>query len=246
VVSGLRPTKPGNAAAIGFSDSLWDFVQRCWHGDMGLRPGVAELVTHLGQAAVDWNGLMPPHVQAETVAPVSLEPMSDSFEHGEFKILILPLYCSPSNGAGGIFEQSLSVAPESSLASDPTGLFSQGSAPSTQYTELSQEPQRVATTKPFDAPRSEPLVPPPPRQEEPDEDVHGRVPFPHLDQNHQPPPSRLPPQERKGFRSFLKSMFYELFGPPKPPRDKGDRFRLLSLPSPRSKRSRSPLPGQGA
>jgi hypothetical protein len=85
VVSGLRPTKPENAAAIGFSDSLWDFVQRCWHGDMELRPKVAEVVTHLGQAAKDWNRLMPPHIQVETVAPASPEPMSDSFEHGGFK-----------------------------------------------------------------------------------------------------------------------------------------------------------------
>ena len=36
VVQGVRPTKPENAPAIGFSDSLWSFVQRCWDGEMKL------------------------------------------------------------------------------------------------------------------------------------------------------------------------------------------------------------------
>ena len=86
VVRGVRPTKPENASAIGFSDSLWRFIQRCWDGDMKLRPKVAEVVARLETAAADWNTVMPPSTEAENVASGSEEPMSDSMEHCEFKI----------------------------------------------------------------------------------------------------------------------------------------------------------------
>jgi hypothetical protein len=79
--------------------------------------------------------------------------------------------------------------------------------PSTQYAELSHEgPQEVTTTQPFDAPRRGPSAPRPPRQEEPNEDIHEGVFFPHLDQNCQPPPSRLPPQKRISIFGRLFSM----------------------------------------
>ena len=90
VVQGLRPAKPENASSIGFSDLLWSFIERCWDGDMNLRPKVAEVVAHLGEAAANWNGLMPPWLQAETVASGFGEPISDSMRHCEFEILILP------------------------------------------------------------------------------------------------------------------------------------------------------------
>ena len=64
VIQGLRPQKPGNASAIGFSDLLWSLVQRCWDGDMKLRPRVAEVAARLGEAAANWKGLMPPCAQA--------------------------------------------------------------------------------------------------------------------------------------------------------------------------------------
>ncbi|KAF9641863.1 kinase-like protein, partial [Thelephora ganbajun] len=51
ITKGLRPDKPKNAAAIGFSDSLWDFVERCWRGNRDLRPKVLEVVTRLGAAS---------------------------------------------------------------------------------------------------------------------------------------------------------------------------------------------------
>ena len=73
-----RPDKPKNASAIGFSDPLWSFVQRCWDGDMRSRPEVGEVVTHLGKAAANWSGLMPPSVQAEDAAPDSQEEIPDS------------------------------------------------------------------------------------------------------------------------------------------------------------------------
>ena len=65
VVEGVRPAKPENASKIGFSDSLWDFVGRCWDGNMELRPKIGEVV-----------------------AEVSKEPISDSMERGEFETLI--------------------------------------------------------------------------------------------------------------------------------------------------------------
>ena len=87
VVQGVRPPKPANALAIGFSDMLWSFVQSCWDGDMELRPKVARVVSQLGRAADDWFGLMSPSVQTESV---SLELMSDSMAHCKPHILILP------------------------------------------------------------------------------------------------------------------------------------------------------------
>ena len=64
VVEGVRPHKPENASAIGFSDSLWRFTQRCWDGEMELRPKVAEVVTELGRAAAGWVGIMLPSEDA--------------------------------------------------------------------------------------------------------------------------------------------------------------------------------------
>ena len=90
MVQGLRPAKPENASAIGFSDSLWGFTQRCWDGDMNKRPKVTEVVAHLKEAAINWDGLMPPCIQ---VASDSEEEMSDSWEsreRREFGILIPP------------------------------------------------------------------------------------------------------------------------------------------------------------
>ena len=89
VVQGMRPTRPGNALTIGFSDSLWRFAQRCWDEDMGLRPNVAEVVTQLNAAAAAWNRVMPPSVETENVISAPEESMSDSMEHCEFEILIL-------------------------------------------------------------------------------------------------------------------------------------------------------------
>jgi len=90
VFRGKRPDKPDTAEAIGFSDSLWDFTQRCWDGDMKSRPEVREVVTHLKEAAADWDGLMPPHVQSKDVS--DFEEMSDSKEHSESNLLVLPSY----------------------------------------------------------------------------------------------------------------------------------------------------------
>jgi len=89
VVQGLRPDEPVNASSIGFSGSLWALSQRCWGGDVKLRPKAAEVVAQLGRDVVNWHGLMPPCAPAEDVTPDSEEPMSDS-EDCEFETLILP------------------------------------------------------------------------------------------------------------------------------------------------------------
>ena len=89
VVQGLRPAKPDNASAIGFSDSLWGFVQRCWNGDAKFRPKVGEVVTQFGREAANWRGLMPPCTRAEIVASNS-EELSDTIEHCKFDLSILP------------------------------------------------------------------------------------------------------------------------------------------------------------
>ena len=78
VLHGERPTEPENASAIGFSDSLWAFTQRCWDGKMELRPKAGEVVAHLGEAAAGWNGLMLPSGQVESVASASEETSSST------------------------------------------------------------------------------------------------------------------------------------------------------------------------
>jgi len=88
VVEGLRPEKPENASDIGFFDPLWDHVQRCWDGDMNSRPQVAEVVTHLEKAAVDWDGVMPPSKNKD-VASDSQDEMSETMKHCEFETLTL-------------------------------------------------------------------------------------------------------------------------------------------------------------
>lgn len=98
VVKGRRPEKPENAAAVGFSDSLWDFVQLCWHGDRTRRPKVARLVARLGEAAASWNELTFPPDRAEIITPVLRE-----MEHGEFEILTLQ--CQSLSNEGRIANQ---------------------------------------------------------------------------------------------------------------------------------------------
>jgi serine/threonine protein kinase len=117
VVEGRRPEKPANASAIGFSDPLWDFVQRCWDGNMRLRPKIAEVVARLGEAVANWVRLTPPCIQIENVASGSKEPVSDSVAHCEFEILAPPSYFPLSNRIGLIFQSSPDVTPEGPIDS---------------------------------------------------------------------------------------------------------------------------------
>ena len=84
VFKGLRPSKPANASAIGFSDSLWSFTQRCWDGNMKSRPNVTEVVTHLALEAASWQELMPPCSQTDDVVCDPEEPISESMQYGAF------------------------------------------------------------------------------------------------------------------------------------------------------------------
>ena len=83
MLNGKRPGKPEDASAIGFSDCLWDFTERCWNGAIALRPKAGEVVAQLGDAVAKWDGLMPPCDSDESDASDSEEEMSGSDEFGE-------------------------------------------------------------------------------------------------------------------------------------------------------------------
>jgi len=89
LLNGKRPDKPKNALAIGFSDPLWDFTQRCWDGKAELRPKAREVAMHLKEAAANWDRPMPPCSQVEDVASCP-EETSDLKKYCVFKYLILP------------------------------------------------------------------------------------------------------------------------------------------------------------
>ena len=95
VLHGVRPDKPDNASAIGFSDSLWEITQLCWDGEMGLRPKVEEVIARLREAAVSWGKLMPPCPQVKG-ATSSPEDMSDP-EESQVVDVIVRLFEEPHN-----------------------------------------------------------------------------------------------------------------------------------------------------
>ena len=104
LLNGNRPDKPKDALAIGFSDSLWSFTERCWSEKIASRPNVEEVVTHLEGEAAKWEGTMPPTKDIASSSYSSSEELSDSEgssdwgetsdsnseEFGEFKLPILP------------------------------------------------------------------------------------------------------------------------------------------------------------
>lgn len=90
VIEGRRPSQPENASAIGFSDSLWGFVQRCWDGNSELRPKAAEVVSQLAKVAVDWDGVSEPRARIESLASAPPEPNPDSMACCKSQILTPP------------------------------------------------------------------------------------------------------------------------------------------------------------
>ena len=88
VIEGKRPPKPQNASGLGFSDSLWDFAQRCWDGTSALRPKITEVVSQLGEATAAWNGVMAPHVVVEDDVPGTEEVESKSMSHCKLHTLM--------------------------------------------------------------------------------------------------------------------------------------------------------------
>ena len=183
VVQGLRPDKPENASSIGFSDLLWGFVQRCWDADAKLRPNVMEVVTHLGEAAANWNGFMPPCVEVENVPSGPKESASDSMDYREFEILTLPRCLSSDNGTVRTFGSPSSVALTRSSVLETTadsGLFD-GSSTWEELQGVVTEPSR-----------------------EPNNNPRAAIPS-HLNQHHEPTPPQLPRKKRRGFKHYVKS-----------------------------------------
>ena len=90
---------PNDSASVVMEDNgsvLDDYMTKGGSGSQvaspspQLRPKVEEVVSPLERATADWDGVLPPRAHAESIAPASLEPLSDSTAHGEFEILILP------------------------------------------------------------------------------------------------------------------------------------------------------------
>ena len=220
MIQGQRPKKPENAPSIGFSDLLWDFVQRCWDGDMKLRPKVTEVATHLREAAANWDGLMPPSVPAVNTVSSSKGEMSDTLAHREFEIFVLLLYRSSNNGTGGIFPSSSGGLLERTTESQTTsGLFSPPRTLSTQGTEIPPEELQGVVTKPSQDPQPESQDPMQPESRDPMQPAsrdptqprlkgpHDDLDLPiqsHLNKHYDPPPSKLPRKKRKPFAWLLR------------------------------------------
>ena len=151
VLRGRRPAKPVNGSAIGFSDSLWDFTQSCWDGEMELRPTVEEVVAHLGEAAAGWHGLMPPCSPIEDVVPGPKE-MSDQKKLSEFGVFILPRHRPLIKGTGSVSQPPLSPI---ELRAIPNP-FAPPNAPATQSTEPRQEKSQMVFARPFKVPQTAP------------------------------------------------------------------------------------------
>lgn len=187
VIGGLRPTKPEDASAIGFSDSLWDFVQRCWSQDMKSRPSVVEVVELLERESRDWVGLMPPCAGVEGIALGPEDEMPNSLEHCGSGCLMLLLCWLLSNSDTDIYKSS-GVAPKSPTESKATSeSSSRSSTPSSQCSQLSfGNLDDIGVTEHFNVPQPEPPVP--------------ALPL-----------SQPPSEGRKGFGAFLGSKFNEIF-----------------------------------
>jgi len=59
VLRGERPEKPVDAEPLGFSDTLWEFVQLCWSESNSTRPTAQQLLDYLSPASRTW---IPPPV----------------------------------------------------------------------------------------------------------------------------------------------------------------------------------------
>jgi hypothetical protein len=52
---GLRPRKPADTGALGFTSGLWWVVECCWLPDRDLRPDVKAILSSLTHAAWAWE-----------------------------------------------------------------------------------------------------------------------------------------------------------------------------------------------
>ena len=49
---GVRPSRPEDPTAVGFSQGTWEFAERCWDGNPGLRPSSREALKHFERVAM--------------------------------------------------------------------------------------------------------------------------------------------------------------------------------------------------
>jgi len=55
VMDGVRPKRPEKLIRLGFTEGLWDTVNRCWLEDWKARPGVEDILSHLNDALPSWD-----------------------------------------------------------------------------------------------------------------------------------------------------------------------------------------------
>ena len=55
VLNGTRPTKPEDAASLGFTSGLWEIVEQCWLADRNARPTLRAILSCLSKAAASWD-----------------------------------------------------------------------------------------------------------------------------------------------------------------------------------------------
>jgi hypothetical protein len=55
IMNGDRPRKPEAVGRFGFTDELWESIQRCWSVDASARPDVGTILFHLDRATRPWK-----------------------------------------------------------------------------------------------------------------------------------------------------------------------------------------------
>ena len=57
ILKGTRPEKPEDAASLGFTDKLWEIVERCWSADKDVRPTPEAVLSCLHGASSKWRAV---------------------------------------------------------------------------------------------------------------------------------------------------------------------------------------------
>ena len=55
ISKGTRPKKPEDVASLGFTDDLWEIVERCWSAERDARPTLEAVLSCLHEAAPRWR-----------------------------------------------------------------------------------------------------------------------------------------------------------------------------------------------
>ena len=55
IMNGGRPRKPEAMESIGFTNEMWEIIQRCWSVDLSARPDVGTVLSHLNHATWSWE-----------------------------------------------------------------------------------------------------------------------------------------------------------------------------------------------